>query len=112
MRVAIYVRVSQAGQSIENQVSALREVGQRLAWNIVDVYADDGISGAKGREQRPAFDRLLRGVVRKDFDLVAAWSVCRIGRSVQHLLEFLAELHARGSKGWIRARQPGGPASS
>ncbi len=93
-RVALYGRVSSDGQTAENQVAILTEVGQRLGWNIVEVFIDQGISGAKGRDHRPAFDRLLKGIARRHFDLVATWSVCRLGRSLQGLVEFLGEIRS------------------
>jgi DNA invertase Pin-like site-specific DNA recombinase len=96
MRVAIYARVSTDTQSTENQIAALTTVGRRLGWTMSETYVDHGISGSKGRDQRPAFDRLLKGVARREFNLVAAWSVCRLGRSIQDLIGFLGELHARG----------------
>jgi DNA invertase Pin-like site-specific DNA recombinase len=95
-RVAIYVRVSTDGQTTSNQQRELDAAVERHDWKVVEVFKDQGISGKNGREQRPAFDRLLRGVIRKDFDIVAAWSVDRLGRSLQHLLSFLAELKAKG----------------
>jgi DNA invertase Pin-like site-specific DNA recombinase len=61
---------------------------------IVKIYKDHGISGAKGRDKRPAFDALCRATARREFDLVMAWSVDRLGRSLQGLIEFLSELHA------------------
>ncbi len=81
-RVALYTRVSTGGQSLENQQRELEAAAQRHGWNVVTVFSDHGISGAKGREQRPAFNRLLQGVARKEFDRVAAWSVDRLGRSL------------------------------
>ena len=84
-RVAIYVRVSTDGQTTTNQQQELEAVVKRHGWKIVEVFKDQGISGKSGREQRPAFDRLLQGVTRKDFDIVAAWSVDRLGRSLQHV---------------------------
>src|SRR5512132_2954077 len=95
-RVAIYVRVSTDGQTTSNQQRELDAAVERHDWKVVEVFKDQGVSGKNGREQRPAFDRLLRGVIRKDFDIVAAWSVDRLGRSLQHLLSFLAELKAKG----------------
>src|SRR5215510_10498137 len=95
-RVAIYTRVSTDHQTIENQERELRQVGKRSGWNIVQIYRDEGISGAKERDQRPGLDGLMRGVARKEFDLVAAWSVDRLGRSLQNLVGFLGELHAKG----------------
>jgi DNA invertase Pin-like site-specific DNA recombinase len=95
-RVAIYVRVSTDGQTTMNQQRELEAVAKRHDWKFIEVFRDQGISGKNGREQRPAFDRLLQGVARKNFDIVAAWSVDRLGRSLQHLLSFLAELKAKG----------------
>src|SRR3990172_3815572 len=95
-RVGIYVRVSTDGQTTVNQQRELEVAAKRHAWKVVEVFRDHGISGKNGREKRPAFDRLLLGVSRKDFDIVAAWSVDRLGRSLQHLLSFLAELKAKG----------------
>jgi DNA invertase Pin-like site-specific DNA recombinase len=96
-RVAIYARVSvDRNQTVENQLRQLNEVAVRLGWTVVAVFTDEGISGAKGRDQRPGFDALLKGVARKEFDMIAAWSVCRLGRSLQDLVAFLADVQARG----------------
>jgi len=95
-RVALYVRVSTDGQTTVNQQRELEAVAERHRWVVVDVFKDHAISGKNGREKRPAFDKMLQGVVRKDFDLIAAWSVDRLGRSLQHLLAFLSELKAKG----------------
>ena len=94
-RVAIYARVSTDGQTVENQVRELRAAAKRHKWKIVEVFRDNGVSGAKGRDKRPGFDALCKGIARRDFDMVAAWSVDRLGRSLQHLVTFLGELHAK-----------------
>lgn len=95
-KVAIYARVSTAnGQTPENQIRELREVAARHGWQVTAEYVDHGISGAKGRDQRPEFDKLCRAIARKEFDLVMAWSVDRLGRSLQDLVSFLSELHAK-----------------
>ena len=73
----------------------LRATAERNGWLVVEEFVDRGISGAKGREHRPAFDRLWCGVARKDFDVVMVWAVDRLGRSLQHLIEFLSELHSK-----------------
>ena len=65
-----------------------------MGCDIVHVYKDHGISGAKGRDKRPAFDRLCRDAAKRQFDMVMAWSVDRLGRSLQDLVGFLSELHA------------------
>jgi len=95
-KAALYLRVSTADQEIENQSRELHEAAQRHGWNVAEVFKDEGISGAKGRDKRPAFDRLNRAVARREFDLVAAWSVDRLGRSLQDLVAFLGEVHASG----------------
>src|SRR6476646_7058806 len=83
-RAALYVRVSTSdrGQTVENQLQPLQEAAGRLGWTVVAVYRDEGISGATGRAKRPGLDALLKGVARQTFDIVAAWSVCRLGRSL------------------------------
>ena len=96
-RVAFYLRVSTGDgqQTIENQRRALDEIAERADWEVVEVYSDE-ISGTKGRELRPAFDRMLKAAVHRKFDMIAAWSVDRLGRSLQDLVGFLAELKAAG----------------
>lgn len=97
-RVALYCRVSTADrtQTVENQLRDLLGVAQRQDWEIVATFLDEGISGAKGRDKRPGFDNLLKGVARKDFDLIACFSVCRIGRSLPDLIHFLGDIQAKG----------------
>jgi DNA invertase Pin-like site-specific DNA recombinase len=95
-RVALYVRVSTSGQTTENQLRALRSIAKHQGWQIVETFKDEGISGAKGREDRPAFDAMCKGITRRDFDLIASWSVDRLGRSLTDLLGFLGEVHAKG----------------
>jgi DNA invertase Pin-like site-specific DNA recombinase len=94
MKAALYLRVSTLDQTTENQELELRAAAQRLGHEIVDVYADNGISGSKGRDRRPEFDRLCRDVVRRRFDIVMAWSIDRLGRSLQDLVAFLNEVQS------------------
>jgi DNA invertase Pin-like site-specific DNA recombinase len=93
-RAVLYLRVSTTDQTTANQERELREVASRMGCEIVRVYKDHGISGAKGRDRRPEFDRLLRDAAQRKFDMVMAWSVDRLGRSLQDLVGFLSELHA------------------
>jgi DNA invertase Pin-like site-specific DNA recombinase len=95
-RVGLYLRVSTDDQTVENQRQDLVEAVKRRKWQIVEEFSDNGISGAKGRDKRPGFDRLLKAVVRREIDVVAVWSVDRLGRSLQHLVGFLEELDAAG----------------
>src|SRR5262245_46120702 len=117
-RSAIYTRVSTDGQSVENQRRELLAVAERRDWEVAQEYSDHGISGAKDRDKRPAFDRMLKAATRREFDMIAAWSVDRLGRSLQHLVAFLGEVHASResiSIGTSRAstppRQPARPCS-
>lgn len=96
-RVAIYLRVSTKEQTTENQRRELEVVAQRAGWDVVQVFEDAGVSGAKGREKRPAYDALLKAVARREVDLVAAWSVDRLGRSMQDLVSFLEDLKGHGA---------------
>jgi DNA invertase Pin-like site-specific DNA recombinase len=90
-RAAIYVRVSTGSQTIENQLRELRQVAERHGWTVSTEFADIGISGSKGRDQRPGLDAMMQAVARREIDVVMAWSVDRLGRSLQNLVELLAE---------------------
>jgi len=92
MRAALYLRVSTNGQTTENQERDLRSAAERFGHVVAEVYTDHGISGAKGRDKRPAFDRLWKDITRRKVDIVMAWSVDRLGRSLQHLVGFLEHL--------------------
>jgi len=95
-RAVLYLRVSTLDQTTANQERELRDVASRIGCEITKVYKDHGISGAKGRDKRPAFDALCRDATQRRFELVMAWSVDRLGRSLQDLIGFLSELHALG----------------
>jgi DNA invertase Pin-like site-specific DNA recombinase len=95
-RVAFYVRVSTGSQTVENQLQELTKAAQQREWTVVEVYSDSGFSGGKGRDKRPEFDRLCRDAVAGKFDIVAAWSVDRLGRSVLHLSQLIEDLRAAG----------------
>jgi len=94
-RVALYARVSTDAQTTDNQLRELRAAAERHGWTIVAEFVDQGVSGAKGRNERPQFDRLALAISRREFEMVAAWSVDRLGRSLQDLVVFLNELHAK-----------------
>ena len=93
-RVALYARVSTDGQSVENQLRELEAVAERHGWAVAEVFRDAGVSGATA--ERPGYKRLKQAVARKEVDLVAAWSVDRLGRSLQELVALLGELRAKG----------------
>jgi DNA invertase Pin-like site-specific DNA recombinase len=95
MRKAVmYLRVSTLDQTVANQERELRAVAECMGVEVVKVYKDHGISGAKGRDGRPQFDAMYRDAIRRQFDMVMAWSVDRLGRSLPDLVEFLKQIHA------------------
>jgi DNA invertase Pin-like site-specific DNA recombinase len=94
MRAALYLRVSTTDQGTERQERELRAVAANRGYDIVEVYKDYGISGSKGRDKRPAFDQLHKDAARHKFDMVMAWSVDRLGRSLKDLVTFLHEMLA------------------
>jgi DNA invertase Pin-like site-specific DNA recombinase len=95
-RVALYLRVSTDDQSTALQRRELIQACKHRDWTVTEVYEDSGASGSKGREGRPAFDRLCQDATRRRFDVIAAWSVDRLGRSLQDLVGFLGEVHGAG----------------
>lgn len=92
LRVGIYLRVSTAGQTVENQRQDLFRVAEQRGWRVVEEYVDHGISGAKGRDKRPALDRVARDAAHGRLDVIAAWAIDRIGRSLSHVAGFMDEL--------------------
>lgn len=94
MRCAIYTRVSTNEQLTENQSDVLKEYAKNKGYTLVKEYSDKGISGAKGRDARPEFDALIKDATRKKFDIILAFSVCRLGRSLTHLVSFLDEINS------------------
>src|SRR5690349_18482862 len=94
-RTAIYARVSTDTQTTENQIQELKAHAQRQGWTVTKIYQDQGVSGAANRKKRPEFEQMLRDALAKKFDLIAAWSIDRLGRSMQDLGAFLADVHSK-----------------
>lgn len=93
-RAALYLRVSTDGQTVENQRIALEAVCEQRGWQVIQVYSDNGVSGAKSRNQRPGLDAMLKDAARGRFDVVLAWALDQLGRSLIDLLDTLGELDA------------------
>jgi len=91
-RAALYLRVSTDRQTVENQRQALEQVARHRGWEIIATYSDKGISGSKGRKDRPEFDRMLSEAARGRFDVVMAFALDRIGRSLADLLHSIRHL--------------------
>jgi DNA invertase Pin-like site-specific DNA recombinase len=96
-RAALYLRVSTDKQTVANQEFQLRQVAERRGWEVVEVYSDAGISGAKGRDKRPGLDRMLKDASKRKFDVVMAWAIDRVGRSLIDLLGTIQHLEACGA---------------
>ena len=95
-RTGLYLRVSTDQQTTLNQRLELEAVAGRSGWDVIGVYEDAGISGSKGRDKRPGLDQLLRDVTARKVNMIAAWSVDRLGRSLQDLVGLLSDLQAVG----------------
>ena len=103
-RAALYVRVSTDAQTVENQLCELRQVAERRGWEVIQVYSDAGISGAKSRNGRPGFDSMLKDASRRKFDIVMAWAIDRLGRSLIDLLDTIQHLEACGVDLYLAVR--------
>ena len=95
-RAALYLRVSKQEQTIENQRIELERVAAAKGWKIVSVFKDEGISGSFGRGVRSQYDAMLKKGVQAQHDVVMAWDVSRLSRSLADLVTTLDELHACG----------------
>ena len=93
-KVAIYARVSTSSQDSSNQLLELRIIAKRMGYEVVSEFIDNGISGSKGREGRPALDLMMKSATQRKFDMVMCWSIDRLGRSLQNLVEILNELQS------------------
>jgi DNA invertase Pin-like site-specific DNA recombinase len=95
-RAALYLRVSKHDQTIDNQRIELEKVAAAKGWKIVSVFKDEGISGSFGQGVRSQYDAMLKSGVRAQHDVVMAWDVSRLSRSLAELVTTLDELHALG----------------
>jgi DNA invertase Pin-like site-specific DNA recombinase len=96
MATAIYARVSTKEQTTDNQIEQLKQVAAKAGWSVSAVHADV-MSGAKGRQQRPELDAMLKAVTRREVNRVMVWSVDRLGRSLQDLVSTMQEVQAAGA---------------
>jgi DNA invertase Pin-like site-specific DNA recombinase len=94
MRVAIYARVSTNEQSADLQLDELREYVQRRGWSSVAEFIDQGVSGT--RDSRPALDRMAKAAKMREFDCLVVWKLDRLGRSLRHLVNVIADLESLG----------------
>jgi len=93
-QAVIYTRISTNEQTIDNQLKVLREIAHKKGLDVVREISDEGISGAKGRNEREGFDELIKGSIQKEWDTILVWDVSRLGRSLKHLVSFLEDIHS------------------
>lgn len=95
-QVAFYVRASPDGLTVQQQLGELRAVAARSGWKVKHIYSDKGISGTKASDSRPEFDKLREAVALREIEMVVAWSVDRLGRSLKDLVSLLSDMQANG----------------
>ena len=62
-KVGLYVRVSTSdGRTVANQERELQAVAVRHGWQVMATFADEGVFGARSRDQRPAMPRAVDGI--------------------------------------------------
>ena len=96
-KVALYCRVSTSTkeQTTENQVRELKSYCERMDFEIVKIYEDE-VSGAKSRENRPAYNELCKDAFLKKFDIIIGWDVSRFSRSMKEFVHFLSDMDEKG----------------
>ena len=93
-KAVIYSRVSTNDQTIDNQLKVLRDIADKRDLEVVREISDEGISGAKGRDERKGFDQLIKGSIKNEWDIILVWDVSRLGRSLKHLVSFLQDIQS------------------
>ena len=81
IRAALYARVStddqRERQTIDSQVTALRELAPHWGLTLVDEYLDNGVSGMLPLEERPAGLRLAEDARAGKIDVVVFYKLDR-----------------------------------
>ena len=100
LRVAAYCRVSSDSadqkHSYATQIRAYtEEISKHKGWELVDVYADEGLTGTR-MEQREDFNRMLSDCRKGKIDRVLVKSISRFARNTRDCLTALRELMAMG----------------
>jgi DNA invertase Pin-like site-specific DNA recombinase len=104
-RVGIYLRVSTADQTTQNQRIELQRVAEQRGWNVIEVYEDHAVSGAKARDQRPAFQRMATDAAKGRINMVAAWALDRLGRTSRDVINFISDLPNQGVSLYLHKEQ-------
>tara|TARA_B100001964_G_scaffold180160_1_gene198977 strand:- start:71 stop:664 length:594 start_codon:yes stop_codon:yes gene_type:complete len=89
--VCLYLRVSSAGQTTDNQEIELVELCKRRNFNIVEVYKET-ISGTKKNEDRKELTRMLGEMKQRRWTKIVIYDLTRLGRSVSEVVKTLSML--------------------
>ncbi|WP_204194355.1 recombinase family protein [Staphylococcus sp. GDY8P47P] len=94
-RIGAYIRVSTErqveGYSIDGQITQIEQFCQFNGYDLVDIYADRGISGKS--MNRPALQRMLQDAKNGKLDCVIVYKINRLARNTSDLLTIVEELH-------------------
>lgn len=100
IRVALYIRVSTQeqclhGLSLESQKEALTDYANKHNMQIVDIYADEGITARKALNKRLQFQRLISDVKQGKIDLILVTKLDRWFRNIKdyHNTQEILEKH-------------------
>lgn len=97
IRAAIYARTSpDCPISSEDQVERLTMIAEERGWTIVHKYTDRPMTVQAGQDRRPGETALIDAVRSGMIDKVLIWSVCRIGKSLIELVNFMETCRAAG----------------
>jgi len=93
-KVGCYYRVSTKNQTILNQKLELESLAERMGYEIVEEYKDEGISGAKNRDERPALNEMMKDAVRGKFEMILCYDLSRLGRNLEELIRIMNEMNS------------------
>lgn len=99
-RVCAYARVSSdSDDQLNSFMVQVEHYNRRIAenedWELVDIYADEGITGTRS-DKRDEFQRMLTDCRKGKIDLILVKSVSRFARNIHDCLATVRELKALG----------------
>ncbi len=99
---AIYVRVSTdeqiEAQGLDVQLDMCQTYAQAYKLPIFKVYSEEGVSGAKPADKRPALSELMQAAHKGEFNTLIVPAIDRLGRDLGVFLKIWDELEAAGIK--------------
>ena len=98
-RVGIYTRISQdrhESDSIKRQDAEAQQHAKSQGWDVVDTYADQGLSASKKHVKRPQYERLLADVRAGVIDVILVWKIDRLTRQPRQIEDVIELVHATG----------------